>query len=730
MMMPQKPLTLRLLSASFVAIAMCHAPGACAQPLKTRMADQYMEVFDYPRAAAIYEQMHAAGKAGPDELRRLAMAYRRMGRDLEAESAYGRLMASGGQTPEDVLAYADQLRANAKYAEAMEWYGNYAALQPDDPRVRAYLDDPGMMERLASDSSSATIRTVPINSAQADLGMSILEELLLFSSARGEGAGGKRKYDWDEQPFLNLYSALLKGETAEEPMVMRKDINSRYHDGTVTYDSLAKRLYFTRNEIHYGVRSKSSSGELKLGIFFSDVVTGEFGQPEWAHLIPFDHNDPEYNLGQPAISPDGRRLYFVSDMPGGSGGTDIWYSENLGNQWGKPQNLGAPVNTPGDEMHPFMWQDSLLYFASTGHPGLGALDIFRVRLTANGAGNVFNLGYPMNTSHNDHGIILLNDTTGFFVSDRPGGMGSDDIYGCTIRPPMVYLRGVVVDKSSRKPIAQAVVLVRDAEGEVMARLETGSDGTFTTGVPYRPDYKVSSTRSGYFEAVLPVRTDLDPLTDMVLEMGKYDRALTGTVYHGETGAPLDSVKVLITDLQDRVIDSLITDASGRYEFPLAQEGDFRVKVGRDGFFKQNTRVSTRAQTTPQIVTDFRLFPLKVDQVVRLDNIFYDYNKHDIRPDAALELDKVVLLLEENPRVKIELGSHTDCRGKDTYNMSLSEKRAKSAVNYILSKGISKDRVKSKGYGESKPSEGCACTSCSEDEHARNRRTEFKVLSIE
>ncbi|MDX9750875.1 MAG: carboxypeptidase regulatory-like domain-containing protein [Flavobacteriales bacterium] len=718
------------LAGAIALAALLCAPAVQAQHLKNRLAEQAMEVFDHPRAAAIYEQMHAQGKAGPDELRNLAVAYRRMGDGPAAESALLRLMASGGQGPDDVLELADVMRANGKYDEALEWYGNYAALRPEDPRGLAYTDDPGLVARLLADSTSATIRTVPINSPQADLGMSILEELLLFSSARGEGAGGKRAYRWDGQPYLNLYSALLKGETAEEPMVMRKDINSRYHDGTVTYDSLAKRMYFTRNQVHYGVRSKARGGELKLGIFFSDVVTGEFGQPEWGNLIPFDHNDPEHNLGHPCISPDGRHIYFVSDMPGGLGGTDIWYSENLGNQWGRPQNMGAPVNTPGDEMHPFMWTDSLLYFASTGHPGLGGLDLFRVRLTPSGAGNVFNLGHPMNTSHNDHGLILIDDSTGFFASDRPGGLGSDDIYGCTIRPPVVRLSGVVVDKATQQPMPHAVVMVRDADGSVLARLETDARGAFDTAAAYRPAYRVAATHNGYHETMLMVDTDTGRLTDMVLEMTKYDRAAAGTVYHGETGGPLAGVKVVITDLQDRVLDSLVTDADGRYEFPLSEEGDYRVKVDKDGFFKQSARISTRDQATPQVVTDFRLFPLKVDQVVRLDHIFYDYNKHDIRPDAALELDKVVQLLEENPNVKIELGSHTDCRGRDAYNMSLSQKRAKSAVDHIISKGIAKDRLRSKGYGESRPSEDCACETCTEEQHARNRRTEFRVLSIE
>jgi len=172
-----------------------------------------------------------------------------------------------------------------------------------------------------------------------------------------------------------------------------------------------------------------------------------------------------------------------------------------------------------------------------------------------------------------------------------------------------------------------------------------------------------------------------------------------------------------------------TDATGGYSFPLKPDTDYRVKVERDGFFKQSLRITTKGKANGIIRNDFRLFPLALNTVVRLENILYDYAKWNIRPDAALELDKLVETLRENPTVRIELSSHTDCRGKDAYNLSLSEKRAKSAVDYIISKGIGKDRVVSKGYGEIKPSETCACTTCTEEQHQRNRRTEFKVLGL-
>ncbi len=729
---------MRLHRSNFPARVRVHLLGALlllpvllnAQKLKERMADRASEVFDYPTMATIYEDLVSTGKADATDMRRLALAYRKMGQPAKAEATYLKMMSTGGQSPDDVFAFAEQLRANGKYADAIEWYGTYASLRPEDARAQAYLKNPRIFERLMRDSASATVRTLPLNSPEADLGPGVMEELLVFSSARGEGAGGRRIYAWDEQPYLNLYTALLKGETAEDPLVMRKEVNSRYHDGTMSYDSVADRLYFTRNNYYYGTLAKNEKGELNLGIFYSDVVTGEFGQPEWGNLVPFEHNDQQQNYGHPNVAPNGRKLFFASDRPGGQGGTDIWYCENLGNQWGAPINMGPEVNTAGNELFPYLHRDSTLYFVSTGHPGLGGMDIFYSRLSQAGPGKVFNLGYPMNTRFNDHGLVFINDTTGFFASDRPGGKGSDDIYGCTVRPPTVYMAGIVIDKETRQPIDGATLQMKDDKGAFVENFKVESEpgGKFKIEVPYRDRYTLIANKNGYFQKQLELKTNDDPLEEIVVEMQKYDYAAEGLVLHGETGQPLEGASVVLTDGQDNVLESLTTDASGKYAFALKPESDYRIKVDKEGFFKQSARISTKGKPNGVIRTDFKLFPLVVDQVVRLENIFYDYNKSNIRADAAVELDKLVATLQDNPTVKIELSSHTDCRGKDAYNLKLSEKRAKSAVDYIISKGIPKDNITSKGYGESQPSEACVCEKCSDDEHQRNRRTEFKVLS--
>jgi outer membrane protein OmpA-like peptidoglycan-associated protein/tetratricopeptide (TPR) repeat protein len=721
---------IRLMPLLALGLGLAFPTSVQAQKLKENMAERSAEAFDYPTMAKIYEDIAASGKATPDDMHRLAFAYKRMGRMDLAESTYKTITSTGTPNTQDMWDYAEILRANGKYNDALNWYERYAQQNPEDPRAKAYIDHPDMFSRLMRDSLRSKVRTLGINSAEADLGPAIMDDLLLFSSARGEGVGGIRSYAWDDQPYLNLYSALLKGQDATEPLVMRKDVNSRYHDGTATYDSLAHRLYFTRNNYLNGKLQKSDKGELNLGIYHSDIVPGEFSQKEWGALVAFEHNDPGFNNGHPCVSIDGRRLFFASDRPGGVGGTDIWYCENLGNGWGVPTNMGPKVNTLGDELFPFLSRDSVLYFSSNGHSGLGGHDNFMCRLTPTGPGNVFNLGYPLNTRFNDHNMVLLSDdSTGFFASDRPGGKGSDDIYGATVRPPLIRIAGTVVDKLTRLPIPMATVLVKDDRGQRMdlPTMETDTEGKFAFDADHRTSYTISASKNGYMQREMVVSTEVDPLESVLVELDKVDYGAEGVVYHGGTMQPLAGSKVLLCDASDNVLQEVVVGADGRYAFSLQPATDHRVRVEKEGFFKQSARITTKGKTSALIKTDFNLFPLEVDQVVRLDNIYYDLAKWNIRPDAAVELDKLVQTLIDNPSVKIELSSHTDCRGKDAYNASLSEKRAKSAVDHLISKGIAKDRVKSKGYGETKPVDACECTMCTDEQHQRNRRTEFKVL---
>lgn len=710
---------------------MAAAPVA-AQQLKQRMADRYEQELDYPRMAKVYEDIIASGKGSQVELRKLAGAYLRMDKVKEAATTYAKLLAEGEPKLEDMHVYADLQRGLGNYTQANEWYQRILDRSPEDATARAYLQNARFYEQLDRVETRNKVRTVPINSAQADMAPAIMGDLLLFGSARGEGVGGKTPYKWDGEPFLNLHTAKIQGVSAVDPLVMRKEVNSRYHDGGASYEPVGKRLYFTRDNLVGNSMQRAQNGELKLGIYVSSVrPDAQNNYTEWGPLEAFVHNDPEYNYGHPYVHPGEQIIWFVSDRPGGFGGTDIWYCLRADDTWGPPINAGPSVNTVRNEMYPFVSGDSVLYFASNGQPGLGGYDLFMTRLGPSGPGLVFNLGAPINTKHNDAGLVLMaDDSTGFFFSDRPGGVGGDDIYGCTVYPPRLRLAGRFVEKGSGLPLNDVVLDPRDGDGRPLdvSSLVMGDGGTFNLDVDFHPSYVLAAAKNGFRMRAVEFDHTHD-LENIVIELERYDLGAEGIVRNGNDVQPLQGALVRLMHPDGTLIEEVRTNEEGKYMFALQHGQDYRISAEKDGYFRQSTRISTRGLSSTMLRTDFLLYPLEVDQVVRLDNIYYDVAKWNIRPDAAVELDKFVQTLEDNPTIVIELSSHTDCRGKDAYNLSLSEKRARSAADYVISKGIAKERIVYKGYGESKPLEECECTKCSDDEHQRNRRTEFKVLSM-
>lgn len=704
-----------------------------AQKLKERMADKYMADLDLPKAIEVYEDMAKKNQEDMDLLRTLADTYHMAGRYDSELSSRNKLVGMNGTVPEDIWKYAEALRDNGKYEEALIWYQNFYDIVPTDERAAMYVEDKGFFERMERDKGNSELRKLSINSENSDFGLSFMDDMIVFSSSRGDGPGGNRTYGWNDQPYVNLYTALIEGDQLTDAVVMHNSINSRFHDGTVTFDKNGRRIYFTRNNYNYGIIEKSEDDEIKLGIFFSDIEEGEYGNKEWSALVPFDHNNANYNVGHPAISPDGAWMYFTSDMPGGMGGTDIWRSQKLGNSWGEPQNV-EQVNSVGNEMFPFVSPDGKLFFSSNGHKGLGGLDLYFTQVLETGYGSVQNMGIPFNSRYDEHSVILMEDgMKGFYASNRPGGYGDDDIYGVTIlRWPKIFLSGTVVDIVTREPIEQPTIILKDENNEPItdAIIELGTDGKFQIDTEHKERYFLLAVKSGYMDKELEVITAETAMEGVLVEMTKYDFAVEGIVIKGEDESVIDSAKVSIYNVNENLIEEKWTTGNGKYNFPLAPGKEYIVKAEKEGHFKQSARISTKDAEAGVVYKDFKLFLLELDKVVKLDNIYYDYNKAEIRPDAAIELDKLAQTLRDNPSVKIELRSHSDSRGGDAYNKKLSDQRARSAAEYIRSKGIANDRIIAKGYGEEQPVNHCTNgADCTEEQFQENRRTEFKVLEL-
>lgn len=519
-------------------------------------------------------------------------------------------------------------------------------------------------------------------------------------------------------------------------------LNTKYHEGPATFSKDGSRVVFTRNNYNNGKYRESSDGINKLKLYTAAQINGEWREVE---ELPFNSN--EFSTGHPAFGPEDKLLYFSSDMPGGFGGTDIYAVRYDNGKWGTPVNLGKEVNTKGNEMFPFVDEKGNLYFSSDGHPGLGDLDIFFAQLETDGvhAKWVQNLGEPLNSNKDDFGIVTDGERrTGYFSSNRKNGSTDDDIYRFTREGPLYPCREltvVVFDGQTKIPLANASLnVVNNANESDKRELKTDGEGNIRLCLDAENDFRLLALYDGYLENQVGFSTrdltdDLPSRLEIPLQKPKRVEAVSGVdlvnsklrgrVTTQKDKQPIAGVKVILTNLCDKSQQQTITGDDGFYEFSIKPGCDYALEAMKDSMGTTGRKINKEGVG----LTDLTMF--KKGDVIRVENIYYDLNKATIRADAASELNKVVELMKKYPKMKIEMRSHTDSRATAQYNKTLSSNRAKAAVAYLKSKGISASRLIAKGYGESEPLNQCKDgVNCTEEEHQLNRRTEIKILTLE
>ena len=637
---------------------------ASAQKDHLQVANLAYDAKEYYSAINLFKKAYAkekdkANKA--DVIYKLAECYRFVNDSKQAETWYRKAISIKYPEPKTQLYLADAMKANGKFEEAIAEYEKYAAVAPNDPRGKTGAESCALAQKWVDNPSRYTVENeVQINGKTMDFTPSWAAEnykTIYFTSSRDNAAGGEVD-GWTGQGFTDIYETTLdnKGKWSK-PKTLPATINSVFNEGAVVMNADFTVMILTR----CGVQKKETMG---CELYSSKKEGGNWSEPE---LIPFfvkDEKDDstQVTVGHPALSANGKVLVFATDIAGGKGGRDLWSSkfDEEKKRWGTPVNL-ASVNTPGNEMYPFIHADGTLYFASDGHMGMGGLDIFMADAQGESWVNVTNLRGPINSSGDDFAIIFEKEQEkGYFTSNREGGKGSDDIYSFMLPALKFTLSGVVTDFKTKRPVKDAVVSVVGTDG---SSLET------------------------------------------------------------------------------------TTDAQGKYAIDLAPATSYVITAGKKDYYLNKTGKTTTVgfEEDKALVADFELDP--INRAIDLPNIFYDLAKWDLRPESKVSLDGLVETLNDNPTIVIELGSHTDFRGSDSDNLSLSQKRAQSVVDYLIENGIETERLVAKGYGETVPKVLDAAVGSfavgtvlneafinkqgtkelQELAHQQNRRTEFKVL---
>ena len=699
--------------------------------VKRKLADSYFNQYDFYKAIPLYSQLVESNPQDSLAYEKLALTYDHLNDSENAERCYAFLATSKEPKPEFLLGYARALSRNGKYDQAIVWYGRYSQSMPRDPRGIAFGDAYRNIWAFFRDSSSCMIKKAPFSSTSDDFSPSYFGESVVFSSDRPGFSLLHSTYNWTNTPFLDLYVARRDSSVAKP---FSGELNSKYHEGPVTFSRGQDTIIFTRSNYFNSRLHKSGEGINKLSLFRA-IWDGI--QKKWSDITPLSMNSNEYSVEHPALSLDGSRLYFASDMPGGEGGFDLYVCRRITANdgkpgWDKPVNLGPGINSRGNEMFPFADKDGNLWYASNGIPGLGGLDIFRAEKMKEGFAKPVNVGYPLNTRFDDFGLVTIGTgEEGYFSSDRNNNYGNDDIYSFSKyyrKPILVYDRqtGVVLPKSLIE-----VEELGAAPGKIAAISAAAALYSFK---PYK-SYDLSAREAGYTPGRISMKQEQIRQVDTIriaLHRDAPQLNLKGLVYSASTRAPLAGYTAVITG-GPGLAQEFRSDAQGLFTGELKAENRYRITVTGSGG-KNNCIASPVELTTVGIAKDSTfnvLFPVYCEgDLIAMEDIYYDLDKYNIREDAAKILDKLFKLMSDYPQMKIELRSHTDSRASAGYNMALSDKRAKSAAAYLFSKGIARNRIVGKGYGETMLLNKCSDgVPCSEEEHQRNRRTEFKILSL-
>lgn len=719
------------------------------QSLFQKKADQLYNELSYIQAADYYKSLVKTDSPTEINMRRLAECYFKIYDFEKAEQAYKNLNTKFASTitENDLINYLQCLKYNQKYTEVQLVLKQIEQKRKDNIILKHHTNNQNYVKDLKEDSAAYKVTNVEtLNTENSEFSPVFFNknQAVLFASNRRNTSGRNKTFSWDDSYFIDVYTSEKKDSLKfTSTTTMAKTVSSLYHDGPASLSADEKTVYLTKSNI---ITKKVKGAlvnvvNLKLYILTKDK-DGKLSEP-----VSFPYNSDDYSLGHATVTKDGSRMYFVSDMPGGLGQTDLYLSENVNGQWQKPENLGQAINTEGREMFPYVHEDGTLFFSTDGRAGLGGLDLYFTVPAMDAYFEPQSLGYPMNSNYDDFGFALNEDLkTGYFSSNRAGGKGKDDIYFFRAKEPLmgVTLSGIVFDESNKEKINNAWVYLLDKNKLVIdsAKVNDKAEFSFVINDPSKEYFVGAKERIKYYDRLIP----LGKLQtgDNKKDIGLFPKyKLIDQITDAKTKAPVEGVKTTLIDKATNQPKTYITDATGTFTDIIKgkKTGDklqFSIKYEKEGYItvEKNYDITLDVNTVIDLKETMQKLEIGADiaKVIQVNPIYFDLGKSNIRKDAATELDKIVKVMQENPTMTIELGSHTDCRSTKAYNMSLSDKRAKASAAYIVSKGIAKNRIVGKGYGESKLINGCECegtvkSTCSEEEHQANRRTEFLITKF-
>ncbi len=701
---------------------------AKAQTLQLQNADLEAQGKNFTQAIRLYEKIAKTEKDNTKLIpiyQKIGDCYVEINRYNEALSWYDKFLQFE-KNPDNKfkIKYARLVLESGQINQALTLFKALENNEPENQEIKRMVKSCEFaLSELKKENLPPVVNLTQLNSPESEFGLGYFDDELIFASQRivdnYSSIHGRTNEGYSDLYFTRFDSAT---QTFTAPTPLPGSINTPYNEGTFSYLPSLQIAYLTQCE---------KSPEV-CRIMKSEYTKNKWSSPEWVNM-----GDEQYNYAHPCLTPDGKTMYFSSDMPGSFGGKDLWKAPVLADgSVGSPVNLGSEINTDKDEMFPSVVGDSILLFASDGHIGMGGLDIYFSKKTDNIFEPPVNVGAPINTTGDDFSILLkplLNG--GYYCSNKEPGK-SDDIYSFSHNIFLKDLAGRVVDSITAQPLANVKLIY--STDNVTEKI-TYSDSTGAFYIPGSAHancghlHTLKLIKDGYISKTVNVPCHLEEELLLVMFNNSGIHSVNGLVTDQYSKQPIAGTQIVLSSSRG-VTDTTFSDALGNYGFKNVPSNDYIVlRALKPDYLKDSKAMVTPDNTSVVNIcskngydTDFKLIPILYEVEFTIEDIYYAFDRADLLPESRTSLNKLVNLLNENPEVTIHIYSHTDERGTEAYNLTLSDRRSASVVAYLINAGIAKARLHSKGFGEARPVIKNAKT---EEEHQKNRRTTFEITGM-
>jgi outer membrane protein OmpA-like peptidoglycan-associated protein/tetratricopeptide (TPR) repeat protein len=693
-------------------------------------ADRKFKLYEYNEAISLYRQYLEKNPADYGATKNLALACKYTNNISGSIETYRNLVKLPAAIPDDWYDLVQLLRISGQITEAKEFALLYQQ-KSDGEKAQNLIKSIDMYGELMAGMNDYSVVNKTPHLNQSVFTVQFHNGLIVTAE---EVKGSKS--DWTGRGYTKLY----KTDTDFTRLVpFAPEIMSDLNDGIATFSRDGNTIYFTTVNKKSILEQDVNTSKLQIS-----AATLQGGQ--WKLADMFQYNNIRYNTAHPALRSDGNLLVFSSDRPGGKGGMDLYYCvKQSDNSWSEPINM-AMLNTIGNEIFPVWDPLDKLFFASNGLPGLGGLDVFVSINEGNTFGPPINLKAPINSSYDDFSLST-NDVlqSGYVSTNRFGTPETDDIayFSKNVKEPekkvvkaveKPIVKITVLDKYTSIPLPYVSVSIKDSQNNLIFKGLTDPNGQLTVEELAADNYKVQGILNDITTTLATI--SMEEFSELLIERTITHNdprfTLSGITINTLNGPPVSGVTVTCENTSLNRTNSIVTGEDGKFFFQLEQASDFKVMGEKKGWLSSEAIYETTKglDRSKDLYVKIKLSmqqPTAKD-VIRLDKIYYDYDKCDIKSRAAEELNRLIRLMNDYPDMIIELSSHTDSRGSNAYNTTLSQCRADAAVNYIVGKGIPAGRIVPKGYGETRLVNECADgVDCSEPKHQENRRTEFSIL---